>query len=883
MRGLKLQKTSRDKMDNVSCTAVEDMGNRGWYTESTNNVTIHFNVNPRTGLSSEEADKRLAEQGPNQIRKTKRESLLEMILESLREPMIIVLLAVGVLYLVFGELRDALTILAIIFFVIGVETFNERRAEKAIESLHKLAEPRVPVLRNGRIVEMQSENIVSGDIILLDAGQRVHADARLIQGYSLSVDESLLTGESVPVEKDVDMVLTKDTPLAERQNMVYAGTTVMRGRGMAVVTNTGMNTELGQIAGLTQQVREPKTPLQKTMGELARSMVWIALGFSVAIPLLAWLLNHQPLQQMILTGLSLFFASVPEELPVIIVLVLALGGYKLSKQNAIVKRLRAVESMAAVTVIATDKTGTLTENQLVITEIFPKSLEAKILEIGVICNGARIEGKEYFGDPMDVSLLKAAQKTGIGVSELRAAYPLISEYSFDNIRKRMSSIAKRGNTKWVTVKGAPESILSISTTLLTGSGESPITPEDKARLLNEADAMAGRGLRVIALAEKTMHDNISQELTEKNLTFIGLAGMIDPLRPEAKDAIQGCHKAGIRTIIVTGDHPLTTRAIASNLGMGSNNGLLTGPELDKLSPDELNDKVGQVSLYARTTPRDKLRIVEALQKQGEVVAVTGDGINDAPALAKADIGIAMGKRGTDVAREAADIVLADDNFSTIYRAVREGRHQFENFKKAIRYYLSCKVALLTSTLLPVLLFVPVPFAPVQIILMELIMDLAASAAFLAEKPESDLMSRPPTNLREPFLNKSMIVSIIIPAIGLFTAIFIVYLITWYNTGDVIRSQTIAFITWLLGHILMAYNMRSSHEPLLKLGIFSNKVMDIWAVAVFVFILLITVVPGLQILTHTSMLTKNDWLMVIAVTFICTFWQEPIKWLNIKQK
>ncbi len=701
-----------------------------------------------------------------------------------------------------------------------------------------------------------------------------------MEGYGVSVDESSLTGESVPVEKEAEVVVQEQTPLAERRNLFFAGTTLVRGRARAVVVSTGMSTELGRVAGLTRQVKAPPTPLQKTMRELTGWMVWLALGFSVMVPILGVLLAGQSLQQMILTGLSLAFATIPEEGPIIITMVLALGGYRLSKQQAIVRKLKAVETLGAVTVIATDKTGTLTENRMEVNRAYPELLQAKLLELGVLCNDAAESDSELKGDPMEVALLRAARQAGLDVEKARCDYSLTEEFTFDNARKRMSVVRERDSRAWAIVKGAPESVLPLSNRQWIDSVMHPLTQPDRQAMLATAAQMAEKGLRVIALAEKEAAlGSLTQERAESDLTFVGLVGLADPPRPEVRQAIADCRTAGIRTIMVTGDHPLTARAVAGQVDLNGNGRVLTGPELDQLSAEELREAVGQVSVFGRTTPEHKLRIVHALHERRERVAVTGDGTNDAPALVAADIGIAMGETGSDVARDAGDLVLADDNFATIVRAVSEGRLLYANLKKALRYYLSCKVALVSATLLPVLLRVPVPFAPVQIILMELFMDLAASATFVVEPSESDLMRRPPRDPKQPFMDRAMTTSIFGSAAGLFAAVSVVYLFTWCTSGNLAKAQTLAFITWLLGHVFLAVNLRSEREPVLRVGLFSNPLMILWGAATVLFVLLITFAPGAQLLFKTSSVSGQGWVLAIGAAFLGTFWIEGLKWFR----
>jgi len=853
-----------------------------WHSLTAQEVSAELHTDALTGLSEGEARQRLAQFGPNRLREERREPIWEEFLEELRQPMILLLLFTGVLYSIWGGLEDALTIFGVILTLVGVEVWNEYRAKKAIGALRKLAEPTAPVRRGGRYVEVPTEEVVPGDVILLQAGRRVPADGRLLTAYGLAADESALTGESVPVEKEGDLLLPEGAALAERRNLVFAGTTITRGRGSALLIATGIATELGRVAELAREIEEPLTPLQKAMNELSRWLVWLALGFSITVPLLAWLLTGQSLKEALLTGLSLAFATIPEEMPIIITMVLALGAYRLSQRRAIVKRLRAVETLGAVTVIVTDKTGTITENRMTVTRLAPPDLARKLLEIGVLCNSVVVNGGEsgsgpQRGDPLEVALLDAAREAGLGVATLREAYPLLAEFSFDNTRKRMSALYERDGGRWVAVKGAPEAVLARCTHLWTKEDLRPLSDTDREQALAKAVCWASEGLRVLAFAEKSAPDGrLSQDDAESNLAFVGLAGLADPPRPEAGAAITACRSAGIRPIMVTGDHPLTARAVAIQVGLGEDEGMLTGPELDALSDAELWEAVGRVSLFARATPEHKLRIVRALHERGERVAVTGDGINDAPALAAADVGVAMGETGTDVAREAADIVLADDNFATIMRAVEEGRVLFANLKKGVGYYLACKVALISATLLPVLLRVPVPFAPVQIILMELFMDLAASATFVAEPAEPGLMQRPPRDPQGRFMDRAVVNGILSSAAGLFAAVSVAYLATWFSTRDLARAQTMAFVSWLLGHVFLALNLRSDRELFFRMGFFTNRLMTIWAYVTAVFVLFATLVPRVNTVLRTVPLSLADWALATCLALVGAFWIEVRK-------
>jgi len=848
--------------------------NQRWHALPVEHVSENIKSNPTQGLTQEDALERQTQVGPNTLSEEKKASFWKEFFEELREPMVLMLLVTGILYIIWGELADAITIFVIILTLNTVEVLNEMRSKKAIASLRKLAEPLAAVRRAGSYLEIPVEQVVPGDLILLQAGHRVPADARLVESVGLAVDESALTGESLPVQKDARVVLEEDTPLAELSNMVFSSTMVTRGKGTALVIGTGMTTEIGRVVGLARQVKEPRTPLQQMMNELSKTLVWFALGFSVLVPLIGIFIAHQPPQKMLLTGLSLAFATIPEELPIIITMVLALGSFRLSKKHAIAKRLNAVESLGSVTVIATDKTGTLTENRMQVDRVEPVQLKTRLFEIGVICNDAIEKDSDFVGDPIDTALMRAARSTGLEPQVLRQSVNVQTEFSFDNDRKRMSVLYQREGKFWVAVKGAPETLLTQCESELTEDSARLLTATRKEHILNQVDAMAEEGLRVIALAERSVSDaSLSLDEMETDLTFAGLIGFADPPRSEVRDAINQCKRAGIRTIMVTGDHPATAKMIAKQIGLDGNADVITGKDLELLTDIELQKTVKSAFIFARTTPEHKLRIVQALQKNGERVAVTGDGINDAPALAAADIGVAMGESGTDVAREAGDIVLADDNFTTIVSAVREGRLIYENLKKGVRYYLACKLALVLITLLPTLLLVPVPFAPVQIILMELFMDLMAAASFVSEKAEADLLDQRPRDPQANFMDKKMVNGILTSAVGLFIAIVSIYLYTWYGTYDQVISQTVAFYAWLIGHVFLAFNMRSERQPIIQLGLINNHLMVVWAAGVAIFLLLVSLIPGAQQLMKVTTLTGTQWGMILGATFIGTFWAE----------
>ncbi len=851
-----------------------------WHALGTEEACRRLATDPARGLAPSDAEQRLAAYGPNRLAEEKKEPIWEELLEELREPTVLLLLGTGVLYAVWGKLEDAITIFVVILLMAGVEAFNEARAKRAIGSLRKLAEPTASVRRGGVVAEVPVEQVVPGDLVLLAAGRRVPADVRLLEAWGLAVDESSLTGESVPVDKDAQASLAPEMALAERRNLAYAGTMVTRGRGLAIAVATGPASELGRIAGLARSVKPPRTPLQKAMGELSKSLAWLAIGVSVIVPVLGIVLAHQPVNTMILTGLSLAFATIPEELPIIITTVLALGGYRLAKEHAIARDLNAVETLGAVTVIATDKTGTLTENRMAVAEFAPADAGREAAVIGALTSGGAYEPGTV-ADPMDSALVRTAVEAGVDLDDLRARYPVHDEFTFDAARKMTSVVTRRDGHLWVAAKGAPEAILARSTGRRIHGEDLALGDPDRQEILRQVDDMASRGLRVIALGSKmSAAERLSQDEAETDLVFVGLVGLADPPRKEAQQAVATAQGAGIRAVMITGDHPLTASAVARQVGLVDGGRVVTGAELDALSDDALREVARDTAVYARTTSEHKLRIVRALQANGERVAATGDGVNDAPALAAADIGIAMGETGSDVAREAADLVLADDNFTTIVHAVREGRALYANLQKTVRYYLTCKVALVLSTLVPTLLLIPVPFAPVQIILMELFMDLAAGAAFTAEPPETDLLREGPRDPRARFMDRPMITSILTSSFGLFVAVLVAYLVTWFRSGNAVEAQSIAFFTWLLGHVALALNMRSERQPLFAPSTPGNRFMVGWAAATVVFVVLAATVPALQAALRTVAPTAGQWGMMVGLVIAGTFWMEVAKWVRL---
>ncbi|MGA2933568.1 MAG: cation-transporting P-type ATPase [Methanomicrobiales archaeon] len=787
----------------------------------------------RSGLSTGEARERLERFGPNRITRPYEITFLGIAKEEITEPMILLLLAVGVFYTVLSNLNDALTLYAIIITLVFVEIANEYRAKKAISSLAALAEPRTKVMRDAGITEVATEEVVPGDLLVLVPGTRIAADGTIVSGVSLQVDESSLTGESFPREK---------IPGSE----AYAGTLAVSGEGLVETMHTGGETRIGKISELAREIRPPKTPLQIAMKSLAKTLVFVALFFSIVIPLIG-ALQGQPLRVMFLTGLALAFATIPEELPIIITMNLGLGSYLLSRENFLVKKLKAAETLGNATVIVTDKTGTLTESKMRVVAISPEQ------DAGSVFASARGAITDLSLSITDRAIAEAADARSIPPGTGK----VVKERSFDRGMKTRAVIRELDGKAALFLIGAPEEVLASVT------GDTRDAAEALAR-----EAALGR--RVIAVAHRDLDSGDigrpSGEL-EQGLVLDGLIALEDPPRPGVKETIERARRAGIRTVMVTGDHPKTAAAIAAEVGI-TPAPLLEGRDLDGMSDEELRAVVGKVSVFARATPEHKYRLVKALQEDGEVVAVTGDGVNDSLALKGADIGIAMGIKGTDAAKEAADIVIADDNFITIGKGVFEGRRIFDNLSKGVRYYLSVKIALIAVFAASLVFSIPFPFSPIQIILLELFMDLGASASFVAEPAEPSIDRRPPHDPSVPFLNGAMISGIAAGGFALWVAVFAPYWVTLAENVPLPMAQTYAFSAWMIGHVLLALFSRSARDPLYRIGLFSNRVLLVWMAGALGFLAAALLVPAVGQHLNVVPVTPAGTAVLILFVILC---------------
>ncbi|WDL97421.1 calcium-translocating P-type ATPase, SERCA-type [Alicyclobacillus sp. ALC3] len=867
-----------------------------------------------SGLTEEQVRQRRAKHGLNQLAEGKQVSLLTVFFNQFRDFMIIVLIAATLISGLLGEYTDAITIIAIIVLNGILGFVQEVRAERSLSALRELTAPMAHVRRDGQVVVVPARDLVPGDVVLLEGGDRVPADGRVIQVYGLDVEESALTGESVPVSKQASAYIDPVSALGDRINMVYMGTMVTRGKAEVLVTETGMSTEMGKIADLMQQSEESLTPLQQRLDQLGKVLVWVALGITLLV-VLAGVLHGHKLYEMFLAGVSLAVAAIPEGLPAIVTIALALGVQRMIKRNAIVRKLPSVETLGCATVICSDKTGTLTQNRMTVQRVWAdgnwfrvsgsgynpvgefvfedqpiapakRPVLKTLIEISAVCNNAvmqlmedRSEGVNEWtvqGDPTEGALLVMAKKAGF--EELDSVYERLDEIPFDSERKLMSVLVKRGEEVFLFVKGAPDVLLERSIQVFSSGKEVTLSASLKRRVTDANQQMAQSALRNLAFGYRRFPSVEAAKLAtdpEQNLVFVGLTGMMDPPREEVYEAIEKCHHAGIRTVMITGDHPETAVAIARQLNILDATGTaLTGRELDTLSETELTECVKSTRVFARVTPEHKLKIVRALQVQGEVVAMTGDGVNDAPAIKQADIGIAMGMTGTDVAKEASALVLGDDNFATIVAAVEEGRGIYDNIRKFIRYLLASNVGEILTMFVAMLAGLPLPLLPIQILWVNLVTDGLPAIALGVDPAESDIMNRPPRPVTEGIFARGLSTKIMSRGVLIgFVTLAVFYWSLKLNPGsigDLGKAQTMAYATLTMAQLILVFDCRSVDGGIFKRNFFENKWL-LLAVASSVALFLLTLyVPSLAAAFKTVQLGGRDWLIVLVAAAVPTF-------------
>lgn len=864
---------------------------RTFYSDTPRQVLDTLDTDPDQGLSQGEGARRLAGYGENKLEKAKPPGLFRQVLAQLRDPMILVLLAAAALSFFAGggqDWLDTAIILLIVVFNTVISVSQEDNARKALEALEKLAAPRARVLREGVERRLESTHLVPGDILLLEAGDYVPADGRILWAAGLQTDESAMTGESLPVHKRAGDGLPPDTPLAERKNMVIGGTVVTGGRAKVVVTATGMQTEMGKIAGLLLRQGQGETPLQRKMKEVSRVLSLVCVGVC-AVMFGVGMLQHRDILDMFLTAVALAVAAIPEGLPAIVTIVLAVGVGRMARRNAIIKRLPAVETLGCASVICSDKTGTLTKNQMTVLEVWTPApaLRDRALTLGTLCGDAQEGPGGYIGDPTETAIAQAAAQAGLEKAALERDMPRRGEAPFDSVRKRMATCHALPNGEaLVAVKGAPEAVLARCTHLLGAQGPRPLTDGDRRRIAQVGGDLAGQALRVLAVAQRlqpALPKSMAAEGLEAELTFVGLIGMMDPPRPEVRQAVDRCAGAGIRPVMITGDHKDTAVAIAKQLNIyRPGDKAIDGAGLDFLPQETLEEEIEAFSVYARVTPEHKMRIVQAWQRRGHVVAMTGDGVNDAPALKAADIGCAMGKTGTDVAKGAADMILTDDNFATVVAAVEQGRGIYANIRKAIHYLLSCNIGEILTIFLATLLPVSqAPLSPVQLLWLNLVTDSLPALALGMEPVEKTAMTQPPRGKEEPLFSRAFSRRLAWQGALVGGITLLAYGLGFHLTGTFAVANTMAFATLTFSQLFHAFDVRSETTPLFRLGVLSNKAMNKAFLAGAALQAAVLLAPPLQGAFSVVPLALEQWGMVLALALTPLVVCEAAKLLRPK--
>lgn len=886
--------------------------NNTWYAKTSEEVFAELKSRP-AGLKQAEAEQRLTEYGPNEIQAAKRISAWEILFEQFKNILILILLGATILSLFLGHGVESIVIAVIVLFAVFLGFIQEYRAERAIEALRRMAAPTASVLRDDAEVKVPARELVPGDVILVHTGDRIPADARLLESVNLQVDEAALTGESVPLEKSTEPLPNAELSLGDRSNMVYAGTAATYGRGQAVVVATGMYTEFGKIAQLLQTVESGRTPLQQNLDRVGTALARAAFVV-VALIVALGLMRGQPFVEMLIFGIALAVAVVPEALPAVVTISLAIGVQKMVKRNALIRRLPAVETLGSTSVICSDKTGTLTKDEMTVRKVYaggelftvsgpgyapvgefsrdgkpvtemPDGLRQMLTAATLasdthLVSGAENEsGSEWDikGDPTEGALVVAAAKAGLQKEALDAEYPRVQEIPFTSESKRMTTLHQTKDGVIAYAKGAPEVILDDCDWQLTPDGPKPLDARRREQVLDQAQKMAGEALRVLGIACK---ENVNLETAQTGMTFLGLTGMIDPPRSEAKEAIAVCEEAGIRAVMITGDHPATARAVANELGLLKTGRVVSGAELEAMSDEQFKREVETIDVYARVSPAHKLRVVTALQANEHIVAMTGDGVNDAPALKKADIGIAMGITGTDVTKEAAAMTLTDDNFASIVAAVEEGRGVFGNIKKYLMYLLSSNIGEIGLMAGSTLLGLPLPLTAVQILYVNLATDGLPALALAVDPAETDLMKRKPRNPRTGIFTRPVIALML--AGGFWSTVINLGLYIWAMSSG--RSQaeamTMTFVSLVLIQFFKAYNFRSDRNSVFEKP-FANKWLNraiIWEIAL---LLLIIYLPALHEPFSTFSLTVVDWAIIFGLSLTVSPILEFVKWMERK--
>ena len=838
-----------------------------------------LNSNEESGLSEEKVTQLQTQYGPNTLKEAKKKSLLRRLVDQFKDVMILILIAAAIISFVivcveknWGELFEPALILLIVIVNAIMGVVQESKAEKALDALKNMSAPHARVIRDGKESIIDASKLVPGDIIKLEAGDFVPADARLIHSAGLKSEESALTGESVPSEKDADTIVKENAPIGDRTNMVFSGCSITYGTATAIVTNTGMDTQMGKIANLLNGESETQTPLQKKLAQLGKYLGIVAI-LACAVIFIVGLLNDIPPMEIFMTAISLAVSAIPEGLPAIVTIVLSIGVQRMVKKNALIRRLPAVETLGSASIICSDKTGTLTQNRMTLVKAYvdgeanavditldnSESVKKLLMLGSLCCDGSVVisdDNVQHIGDPTETAIVYAAHKCGMPKDKLNELYPRLAELPFDSDRKLMTTVNRINDKNIVIVKGAFD---MMAQRCVKGDIE-------KAR--NITETLSKDALRVLAIAYKevdTLSEQPTKEELETNLTFLGLVGMIDPPRQEAKDAVEVCKKAGIKPVMITGDHIVTATAIAKQLGIFSDGDLaITGAELDNMTDSELDSKVESISVYARVSPENKIRIVKAWQRKGQVVSMTGDGVNDAPALKAADIGCAMGITGTDVAKGAADMTLTDDNFATIVDAVREGRGIYANIKKVVGFLLGTNIGEVITVFVAMLLWHKTPLLSMQLLWINLVTDSLPAIALGMEAVEADVMNKKPKPKNEGIFAHGLGIKIVLQG-AMFALLTLVAFKLGENSGSLATGQTMAFMVLALSQTVQAYNMRSDRS-LFKIGPFSNKKLNLAVLASVVLVMLVLFTP-LRIAFGLEILSPKLYLIALGLIFV----------------
>ena len=854
-----------------------------WYQKSLELIVKEHNV--ENGLTDDQVIQNREKYGLNKLDEGKKDSLWILFLKQFNNSMIIILIFASIISFFLDEKADAIIILSIVVLNAVLGVLQEDKAEKALAALKEMAAPLTKVIRNGQELQIDSKNVVMHDLVVLDAGDQVSADLRLIKTSSTQIQESSLTGESVPVDKDASLQINEDVSLGDRKNMAYASSSVTYGRAMGLVVGVGMNTEVGKIANLLSSNKKEKTPLEHKLDELGK-ILGIGALISVVIIFGIGVLNGKELLELFMSSVSLAVAVIPESLPAVATIVMAMGVQRLAKRNAIIRNLSSVETLGGATVICSDKTGTLTQNKMTVTQywLINEENHQDLLKAASLCNDSRFIDQKWVGDPTETALSEWAIKQGLNLEHTQRLYPRVAEVPFESNRKRMSTVHKHHDHFTVFVKGGVDEVLSQVTHMIDGVNIRPITQDDLTQIQQENAKMGQNALRVLAYAKKRLQENIKDGdvSVESELCFVGLTGMIDPPREEVKVAIEECRTAGIRPVMITGDHKTTAEAIGLQIGlMLPGDKVVTGTELDLMSDDELFKQVKSIAVYARVSPEHKMRIIDAWKKHGEIVAMTGDGVNDAPALKKSDIGAAMGIVGTEVAKGAADMVLADDNFATVVNAIEEGRRIRDNITKAITYLLSCNVGELVTLLVAAFMNWATPLLPIHILWINLVTDSLPALALGVDPAEEGIMKREP-NREKGLLNGSMAYRIAYQGILIGTLTLIAFLYgygSFGGEGSLAQGQTMAFIVLAFSQLVHAYNIHSFKQSAFK-SFLKNKWLILATFTNAFMMLAVLFIPTIRDLFKLVQLDLHHWEVVILLMFVPLLVVEIMKLLKL---